>query len=124
MPQQQIIQLKQPDGSVAQQIIQLKPNNEQVQTGMQQQIIQGPNGIFQVFQPLQAASADGQDTLFIPSQQHIQQAFITPTGQIIRGPLMGMTAPGSFLQNIPQTVQLPNGKIKKCYSICIQLWWS
>lgn len=122
MPQQQIIQLKQPDGSVTQQIIQLKPNEQQIpqqqQQPMQQviqggQIIQGPNGgIFQVVQPMQTVTVDGQEALFIPNQlqnaQPVQQAFITPTGQIVRGPVMA--APGNFLHNMAQTVQLPNGK--------------
>jgi hypothetical protein len=108
MPQQQIIHLKQADGSLAQQIIQVKPNSDQSQTPLQQtqqvgQIVQGPNGIFQLLQPLQ----DTQETLLIPNQP-IQQAFITPSGQIIRGPLM--SAAGNFIQNMPQTVQLPNGE--------------
>lgn len=107
MPQQ-IIQLKQPDGSVTQQIIQLKPNEQQQ---MQQQVIQGGqfisghNGIFQVVQPV---TVDGQEALFIPNQmgnQPMQQAFITPSGQIVR-----MAAPGNFLHNMAQTVQLPNGE--------------
>jgi hypothetical protein len=117
MPQQQIIQLKQPDGSVTQQIIQLKPNEQQQmpQQSMQQviqggQFIQGPNGIFQVVQPMQTVTVDGQEALFIP-QQPMQQAYITPSGQIVRGPVMA-AAPGNFLHNIPQTVQLPNGKFE------------
>lgn len=120
MPQQQIIQLKQPDGSITQQIIQLKPNEQQIQQQQQQQqqviqggqIIQGPNGIFQVVQPMQTVTVDGQEALFIPNQlqnaQPVQQAFITPTGQIVRGPVMA--APGNFLHNMAQTVQLPNGE--------------
>lgn len=117
MPQQQIIQLKQPDGSVTQQIIQLKPNEQipqqqHIQQIMQGgQIIQGPNGIFQIVQPMQTVTVDGQEALFIPQQQQMQQAFITPSGQIVRGPMM--QAPGNFLHNMPQTVQLPNGKFKK-----------
>lgn len=106
MPQQQIIQLKQPDGST----IAIKPSNDQSQASLQLpqqvgQIMQGPNGIFQVLQQQQPIQ-DAQETLLIPNQP-IQQAFITPNGQIIRGGLM--TATGSFLQSIPQTVQLPNG---------------
>lgn len=117
MPQQQIIQLKQPDGSVTQQIIQLKPNDQiPQQQHMQQviqggQIIQGPNGMFQIVQPMQTVTVDGQEALFIPQQQQMQQAFITPSGQIVRGPMM--SAPGNFLHNMPQTVQLPNGKFSK-----------
>lgn len=121
MPQQ-IIQIKQPDGSVTQQIIQMKPSEQQIQQQQQQQqqaavqqviqggqLISGHNGIFQVVQPV---TVDGQEALFIPNQlqnaQPIQQAFITPTGQIVRGPVMA--APGNFLHNMAQTVQLPNGK--------------
>lgn len=116
---QQIIQLKQPDGSVTQQIIQLKPNEQQMQQQqpIQQQIIQGggqiiqgPNGIFQVVQPMQTVTVDGQEALFIPQQQPIQQAFITPSGQIVRGPVMTAAPTGNFLHNMPQTVQLPNGE--------------
>lgn len=114
--QPQIIQLKQPDGSVTQQIIQLKPNESQMAQQPQQviqggQLIQGHNGIFQVVQPV---TVDGQEALFIPNHQlgnaqPIQQAFITPSGQIVRGPMMA--APGNFLHNMPQTVTLPNGKL-------------
>lgn len=122
-PQQQIIQIKQPDGTIAQQIIQLKqPDSMPQQQQMQQviqggQLIQGPNGMFQIVQPMQTVTVDGQDALFIPNQmgnggQAVQiggqQAFITPSGQIVRAPMM---APGNFLHNMqPQTVQLPNGK--------------
>lgn len=123
-PQQQIIQIKQPDGTITQQIIQLKPEQmpqqQQPQQQMQQvisggQLIQGPNGMFQIVQPMQTVTVDGQEALFIPNQmgnaQAIQiggqQAFITPSGQIVRAPMM---APGNFLQNMPQTVQLPNGE--------------
>lgn len=115
MPPQQIIQLK-PDGSVAQQVLQqVKPNNEQAHAPMQQ-IIQGPNGILQVLQPLQ--TVDGQETLFVPNQG-MQQAFITPSGQIFRTPLM--SAPGNFaLQNMPHTVQLPNGKLVNNYVILLK----
>lgn len=128
MPQQQIIQIKQPDGSVTQQIIQIKPNDQMQQQQHQQQqqvqqiiqggqIIQGPNGgIFQVVQPMQTVSIDGQEALFIPNQlqnagQQIQQAYITPSGQIVRAPVMA--SPGNFLQHMgqAQTVQLPNGKL-------------
>lgn len=75
------------------------------------QLIQGPNGMFQLVQPMQSVTVDGQEALFIPNQmanaQAIQiggqQAFITPSGQIVR-------APGNYLHSMPQTVQLPNGK--------------
>lgn len=121
-PQQQIIQIKQPDGTIAHQIIQLKPEQvPQQQQQMQQviqggQLIQGPNGMFQLVQPMQTVTVDGQEALFIPNQMSNaqavqiggQQAFITPSGQIVRAPMM---APGNFLHNMPQTVQLPNGKL-------------
>ena len=126
-PQQQIIQIKQPDGSITQQIIQLKPEQMQHQQPMQQvisaqggQIIQGPNGMFQIVQPMQTVTVDGQEALFIPNQlgnaQAVQiggqQAYITPSGQIVRAPVM---TPGNFLQNMPQTMQLPNGKKKDLF---------
>lgn len=119
--QQQIIQIKQPDGSIAQQIIQFKPEQMQPQQQQMQQVIsggqliQGPNGMFQIVQPMQTVTVDGQEALFIPNQlgnaQAVQiggqQAFITPSGQIVRAPMM---APGNFLHNMSQTVQLPNGE--------------
>lgn len=119
-PQQQIIQIKQPDGTISQQIIQVKPEQMQQQAQPQQmiqggQLIQGPNGMFQIVQPMQTVTVDGQEALFIPNQMQNaqavqiggQQAFITPSGQIVRAPVMA--APGNFM-GIPQTVQLPNGK--------------
>jgi hypothetical protein len=119
-PQQQIIQIKQPDGSISQQIIQLKqpdpiPQQQQMQQVIQGgQLIQGPNGMFQIVQPMQTVTVDGQEALFIPNQMQaaaqpaVQQAFITPSGQIVRAPV---AMPGNFLHNaMPQTVQLPNGK--------------
>lgn len=118
-PQQQIIQIKQPDGTIAHQIIQLKPEQmpQQQQVIQGGQLIQGPNGMFQLVQPMQTVTVDGQEALFIPNQMSNaqavqiggQQAFITPSGQIVRAPMM---APGNFLQQMPQTVQLPNGKIR------------
>lgn len=80
------------------------------------------NGMFQVMQPMQTVTVDGQEALFIPNMgatasnqlngaQPIQiggqQAFITPNGQIIRA--QGMM-PANLLQNMGQTVQLPTGK--------------
>lgn len=84
------------------------------------QLIQGPNGMFQIVQPMQTVTVDGQEALFIPNQlgnaQAVQiggqQAFITPSGQIVRAPVMG---PGNFLHNMPQTVQLPNGKSQRFF---------
>lgn len=131
-PQQQIIQIKQPDGTIAHQIIQLKPEQVPQQQQMQQviqggQLIQGPNGMFQLVQPMQTVTVDGQEALFIPNQMSNaqavqiggQQAFITPSGQIVRAPMM---APGNFLHNMPQTVQLPNGKSRKNFFYAFHLW--
>lgn len=73
--------------------------------------------MFQVVQPMQTVTVDGQEALFIPNmntsanqlngaqpiQIGNQQAFITPNGQIIR-------APGNILQNMGQTVSLPTGE--------------
>lgn len=75
--------------------------------------------MFQVMQPMQAVTVDGQEALFIPNMnaghqlnnaQPIQiggqQAFITPNGQIIKAPGV---MPANLLQNMGQTVQLPTG---------------
>jgi transcription factor Sp len=84
------------------------------------QIIQNPNGMFQVLQPMQTVTVDGQEALFIPSIQNTQlanaqavqiggqQAFITPNGQIVRAPAGLM--PANFIHNMAQAVQLPNGE--------------
>lgn len=85
------------------------------------QLIQNPNGLFQMVQPLQTISVDGQETLFVPGgiqnnqlagaqavQINGQQAFLTPSGQLIRAP--NGVVPGNFLQNMAQAVQLPNGQ--------------
>lgn len=82
------------------------------------------NGMFQVVQPMQTVTVDGQEALFIPNMnsatanasnqlngaQPIQigghQAFLTPNGQIIRAPGV---LPANF--NMGQTVQLPTGKL-------------
>ncbi|XP_031636926.1 transcription factor Sp4-like isoform X2 [Contarinia nasturtii] len=92
--------------------------------GIPQQFIQGGqilqnagNGMFQVVQPMQTVTVDGQEALFIPNMgatanqlngaQSIQignqQAFITPNGQIFRPGGM----PTNILQNMGQTVSLP-----------------
>lgn len=69
---------------------------------------------------MQTVTVDGQEALFIPNMggsanqlngaQPIQiggqQAYITPSGQIIRAPGM---MPANILQNMGQTVQLPTG---------------
>lgn len=84
------------------------------------QILQNAgNGMFQVVQPMQTVTVDGQEALFIPNmgasnqlngaqpiQIGNQQAFLTPNGQIIRPGVM----PANFLQNMGQTVSLPTGK--------------
>lgn len=85
------------------------------------QLIQNPNGLFQMVQPLQTINVDGQETLFVPGgiqnnqlagaqavQINGQQAFLTPSGQLIRAP--NGVVPGNFLQNMAQAVQLPNGQ--------------
>ncbi|XP_031636929.1 transcription factor Sp4-like isoform X4 [Contarinia nasturtii] len=95
--------------------------------GIPQQFIQGGqilqnagNGMFQVVQPMQTVTVDGQEALFIPNMgatanqlngaQSIQignqQAFITPNGQIFRPGGM----PTNILQNMGQTVSLPTGQ--------------
>lgn len=81
--------------------------------------------MFQVVQPMQTVTIDGQEALFIPNMQTAnlnqlggaqaiqiggQQAFITPTGQIIRAPAATNVLPANLLQNLNQSVQLPNGK--------------
>lgn len=85
------------------------------------QLIQNPNGLFQMVQPLQTINVDGQEALFVPGgiqnnqlagaqavQINGQQAFLTPSGQLIRAP--NGVVPGNFLQNMAQAVQLPNGQ--------------
>lgn len=71
--------------------------------------------MYQVVQPMQTVTVDGQEALFIPNmnanqlngaqpiQIGNQQAFLTPSGQIIR-------APTNIIQNMGQTVSLPTGK--------------
>lgn len=77
--------------------------------------------MFQVVQPMQTVTVDGQEALFIPNmntsanqlngaqpiQIGNQQAFITPNGQIIRAPGV---VPANILQNMGQTVSLPTGE--------------
>uniref|UniRef100_A0A1L8DIH9 Putative sp5 transcription factor n=1 Tax=Nyssomyia neivai TaxID=330878 RepID=A0A1L8DIH9_9DIPT len=95
--------------------------------GLPQQFIQGSqlvqnpsNGMFQVVQPMQTLTVDGQEALFIPSMANTQfagaqavqingqQALITPSGQIIRAPTNVL--PANILQNMSQPVQLPSGQ--------------
>lgn len=85
------------------------------QQGAQLVAAGGQNLAYNVVQPMQTVTVDGQEALFIPAmpagQQAVQlaggQALITPAGQIIRAPGV---YPASVLQNVSgQTVQMPNG---------------
>ena len=86
------------------------------QQGAQLVTAGGQNLAYNVVQPMQTVTVDGQEALFIPAMpagqhQAVQlaggQALITPTGQIIRAPSV---YPASVLQNVGgQTVQMPNG---------------
>lgn len=75
----------------------------------------GQNLTYNVMQPMQTVTVDGQEALFIPAamaggqpQTAVQQIYSTPSGQIIRGPGL---LPANILQNMAgQTVQLPNGR--------------
>ena len=134
-PQQQIImQGIQGMQGMPQQFIQLKQDGMQ---GMPQQfmgggqLVQTPNGMFSLIQPMQTVTVDGQEALFIPNMQNAQmagaqavniggqQAFITPNGQIIRAPTSMM--PGNFLQNM-QAVQLPNGEPLVLFDLLLVLY--
>ena len=86
------------------------------QQGAQLVTAGGQNLTYNVVQPMQTVTVDGQEALFIPAMpagqhQAVQlaggQTLITPTGQIIRAPGI---YPASVLQNVGgQTVQMPNG---------------
>lgn len=86
------------------------------QQGAQLVTAGGQNLAYNVVQPMQTVTVDGQEALFIPAMptgqhQTVQlaggQALITPTGQIIRAPGV---YPANLLQNISgQTVQMANG---------------
>lgn len=81
------------------------------------------NGMFQVVQPMQTVTVDGQEALFIPNVQNSaayfgggqpisingQQAFITANGQIVRAPTNAF--PANLLQNMGQQVQIPTGRL-------------
>lgn len=76
----------------------------------------GGGGVYNVVQPMQTVTVDGQEALFIPSngtqQQTVQlggQTLITPSGQIIR-PSPGLL-PTSLLGG--QTLQFPAGMVNK-----------
>ena len=76
-------------------------------------------GGYNVVQPMQAVTVDGQEALFIPAQhQAVQlagsQALITPTGQIIR-------APGVYPTGLVQNVHMSNGKQYICFDIALVL---
>lgn len=66
--------------------------------------------VYNVVQPMQTVTVDGQEALFIPASQQQQlqlggQTLITPSGQVIRSPNI---IPASLLQG--QTLQFPGGK--------------
>lgn len=73
--------------------------------------------MFQMVQPMQTVTVDGQEALFIPNmgqnqlngaqpiQIGNQQAFLLNNGQIIRPGV-----PANLLQNMGQTVSVPAGK--------------
>lgn len=75
----------------------------------------GQNLTYNVMQPMQTVTVDGQEALFIPAMgggqhQPMQQLF-SPAGQILRAPGI---LPANILQNMAgQTVQLPSGMYKK-----------
>lgn len=100
--------------------------------------------MYQVVQPMQTVTVDGQEALFIPNmgaqanqlngaqpiQIGNQQAFLTPNGQIIRAPNV---MPANILQNMGQTVSLPTGELnfrfflfffflKSFGSVCLGSW--
>ncbi|XP_039279433.1 transcription factor Sp4 isoform X2 [Nilaparvata lugens] len=76
------------------------------QQQQQQQTSQG--NVFNVMQPMQTVTIDGQEALFIPTQNTALQTLLTPSGQIIRAPTSVL--PSSLLQNVGQTIQFPGGQ--------------
>lgn len=86
------------------------------QQGAQLVTAGGQNLAYNVVQPMQTVTVDGQEALFIPAvpagqHQAVQlaggQTLITPSGQIIRAPGV---YPTSLLQNVSgQTVQMASG---------------
>lgn len=67
--------------------------------------------VYNVVQPMQTVTVDGQEALFIPASQQQQlqlggQTLITPSGQVIRSPNI---IPASLLQG--QTLQFPGGML-------------
>ncbi|PSN50874.1 hypothetical protein C0J52_12743 [Blattella germanica] len=88
------------------------------QQGAQLVTAGGQNLTYNVVQPMQAVTVDGQEALFIPAMptgqhQAVQlagsQALITPTGQIIRAPGV---YPTGLVQNVSghTAVQMSNGQ--------------
>jgi len=87
----------------------------------------GQNLTYNVVQPMQTFTIDGQEAVFIPpgggqQMQQVQlagQTLITPTGQVIRSPTV--LSPGlqaGLLQNIAgQTVQFAPGKCFYCATL-------
>lgn len=108
-----------------QQVINLQGLPQQFIQAGGQQFVQNPNtGMFQVVQPMmQTITVDGQEALFIPNMQNAmmggggggqtmqlggQQAYITPSGQIIRAP--ANVIPANMLQQaMGQSIQIPGG---------------
>lgn len=118
VPLQQIINLQQ----LPQQFVQTSGSAQQ-----QTHAIPGQN-MFQIVQPMQTVTIDGQEAIFIPNLNAAQlataaqpinfngqQAFITPNGQIVRAPTAGpptamqlQPAP-QFIHGLGQAMQLPPG---------------
>ncbi|XP_037947024.1 transcription factor Sp4 isoform X2 [Teleopsis dalmanni] len=113
-------------GAPLQQIInlqQLPQNFVQATAPQAAQTTQGmPQNMFQIVQPMQTVTIDGQEAIFIPNLNaqavnfNGQQAFITPTGQIVRAPTatpaptaVQLQPAPQFIQGIGQAVQLPVG---------------
>nr|XP_014086822.1 transcription factor Sp4 [Bactrocera oleae] len=107
VPLQQIINLQQ----LPQQFVQASGSTQQ-----QAHTIPGQN-MFQIVQPMQTVTIDGQEAIFIPNlnasqlattAQPInfngQQAFITPNGQIVRAPTAGPPPTAMQLQSAPQFI--------------------
>lgn len=79
--------------------------------------------VYNVVQPMQTVTVDGQEALFIPASQQQQlqlggQTLITPSGQVIRSPNI---IPASLLQG--QTLQFPGGKFMCHYILRIEQYF-
>ncbi|XP_017480653.1 PREDICTED: transcription factor Sp4 [Rhagoletis zephyria] len=119
VPLQQIINLQ----HLPQQFVQATASAPQ-----QAQAIPTQN-MFQIVQPMQTVTIDGQEAIFIPNLNAAQlaapaqtihfngqQAFITPNGQIVRAPTAGPTPTAmhlqpatQFIHGLGQAMQLPPG---------------